>query len=150
MRLFSLVKLGGIICWMGITLLRLDFLGFSQEVTTVEKDPAKVFSGQDQGHILGVRPGESFMLILPNPGSGGYLVQDPEFDSQILTLQRKEKKPPSDPDRGGDFGSFEWTFLAKQEGRCSLIVRAFRPWEKDKPRSILFSATVEVGQKTSK
>ena len=78
----------------------------------------KVLSVQHKGQILEVKPGESFLLIVPNPGSGGYVVRDPEFDPQILILQKTEKKPPSDPSRHGDFGSFEWTFQAKSVWSC--------------------------------
>jgi predicted secreted protein len=86
------------------------------------------------------------MLILPNPGSGGYVVRDPEFDPQILTLQKMEKKHPSDPGKEGDFGSLEWTFQTKKEGISALIVRAFRPWEKDKAPVVIFEASVHVSQ----
>jgi predicted secreted protein len=138
------IKVGGFIAWMGIWLFCFGFLAFSQEISTVEKDPSKVFSVQHRGQILDVRPGESFMLILPNPGSGGYMVRDPEFNSQILTLQKMKKKPPSDAGREGDFGGFEWTFRARKEGISFLIVRAFRPWEKDKTPLVIFEASVRV------
>ena len=148
MKLFYLINLGRISYWIGIFLLCLQFLAFSQEVTTAEKNPTKVFSVEDQGQVLSLTTGESFMLVLPNPGSGGYLVQDPEFDPQILILQKMEKKPPSDPNRAGDFGSFEWTFVAKKRGISSLIVRAFRPWEKDKAPTVIFEAIVQVSRRS--
>jgi predicted secreted protein len=84
------------------------------------------------------------MLILPNPGSGGYMVRDPEFNCQVLTLQRMEKKPPSDASREGDFGSLEWTFRARKGGLSFLCVRAFRPWEKDGAAMAIFEASVLV------
>lgn len=146
MKVFSLTKLTCIICWVGIWFLCFEFLGFSQERSTVKEALPRVFSGQDQSQTLSVAIGESFVVMLSNPGSGGYLVQDPEFDSQILTLQKMEKKPPSDPGRGGDFGSFEWTFVAKKQGISLLIVRAFRPWEKDKAPTVIFEASVQVSK----
>ena len=112
----------------------------------MESNPSKLFSVEDQGQILSLTTGESFMLVLPNPGSGGYLLQDPEFDSQILTVQKVEKKPPSAPYRSGDFGSFEWTFVAKKRGISALIIRAFRPWETDKAPIVIFEATLQVSQ----
>jgi predicted secreted protein len=117
-----------------------------EEKLPMEKGTIKIFSNKHHGQTLEIKPGESFMLILPNPGSGGYIVQDPEFDSQILTLQKMEKKPPSDPRKEGDFGSLEWTFNAKKEGISALIIRAFRPWEKDKAPIVIFEASIEVSQ----
>ena len=146
MKLSYLIKSGCIIYWIGILLLCLQCLAFSQEITTVEKNPTKVFSVEDQGQILSLTTGESFMLVLRNPGSGGYLVQDPEFDSQILILQKMEREPPSDPNRAGDFGSFEWIFVAKKRGISTLIIRAFRPWETDKAPTVIFEAIIQVGQ----
>ena len=113
----------------------------------MENRPMRVFSVQDKGHILEITSGESFLLILPNPGSGGYVVLDPpEFDPQILILHKIEKKPPSDPGRPGDFGRFEWTFQAKKEGISAIVVRAFRPWEKDKAPVVIFEASVHINQ----
>ena len=135
-----------------ILLLCLVGFAFSQEANPTERKPmpTKVFSVRHHGKVLHVKPGECFSLILANPGSGGYTVRDPEFDSSVLVLQEMKKRPPSDAAGGGDFGVFEWTFLPIKEGRSRLIVRAFRPWEKDKTHMILFSATVDVVQSTNK
>jgi len=111
----------------------------------MERCSKKVFSIQQEGQILIVKLGESFMLILPNLGSGGYVIRGPpEFDPQKLTLQKMEKNPPSDPSKEGDFGSFEWTFRAIEEGLSFLIVRASRPWEKGKSPIVMFEASVQV------
>ena len=123
-----------------------DSLGMTLINANHEKVPIKVISAKHNGQALKAKPGESFMLILPNPGSGGYVVRDPEFDPQILTLQKMEKKHPSDPGREGDFGSLEWTFRAIKEGISPIIVRAFRPWEKDKAPVVIFEASVHVNR----
>ncbi len=139
-----LVKEGYLIYWIGIMVLA-SFV-FCDKTLPVERDLMKVLSIQHKGQTVEVKPGEFFLLILPNPGSGGYMIQDPEFDSHILTLTKVEKKPASEPSREGDFGSFEWTFLAKGEGVSPIIVRAFRPWEKGKAPVVLFEASVRVHQ----
>jgi predicted secreted protein len=111
----------------------------------MDNNSKKVFSIQQKGQNLIVKPGESFLLLLPNPGAGGYVIQEPpEFDPQKLTLQKMEKNPPSDPSKEGAFGNFEWTFRATEEGLSSLVVRASRPWEKGKLPIIIFEASVQV------
>jgi predicted secreted protein len=72
------------------------------------------------------------------------VVRDPEFDPEILSFEKMEKKPPSEPARAGDFGSIEWTFRAKKRGISALTIRAFRPWEKDKAPIVIFEASVHV------
>lgn len=105
----------------------------------------KVLSIEQTGETLKVKPGESFLLILPDPGSGGYVVRDtPEFDSGILVLVKMERKPPSDSRRAGDFGSLEWTFRAKKEGVSPIVIRASRPWEREKASVIIFETSVLV------
>ena len=139
------MKVSCFICWIGIVFFY--SLVLCNKILPMENHPMRVLSVQHKGRIFEVNPGESFALILPNPGSGGYVVLDPpEFDPQILILHKMEKKPPSDPGRQGDFGSFEWTFQAKKEGISIIVVRAFRPWEKDKSPVVIFEASVHVNQ----
>jgi predicted secreted protein len=122
-------------------------IAFGSKAVVVEGSSVKVLSVQDKGQVFQVKLGESFLVSLPNPGSGGYVVQDtPEFDAEVLILQKMEKRPPSDPHREGDFGTLEWTFRAKKEGFSVLIVRASRPWEKDKPPRVIFEASIHVSQ----
>jgi hypothetical protein len=61
MKLFFLLKAGCFVSWIGIWLFCFEFLVFSQDISTMEKDPTKVFSVQHRGQILDVRRGESFM-----------------------------------------------------------------------------------------
>lgn len=110
----------------------------------MERYPTKFLSVQNQGQTMDVKLGESFSLILPNPGTGGYIVRDPEFDSQILTLLKMEKKSPSELSKEGDFGSFELSFLAIKKGISKIIVRASRPWETSKAPIIIFEASIRV------
>ena len=139
------MKVSCFVCWTGIVFL--CSLVLCNKTLAMESRPMRVLSVQHKGQIFEINSGESFLLILPNPGSGGYVVLDPpEFDPQILILHKIEKKPPSDPGRQGDFGSIEWTFRAKKEGISALIVRAFRPWEKDKASVVIFEASIHISQ----
>lgn len=111
----------------------------------MERSSKKVFSIQQERQTLIVTLGESFLLILPNPGSGGYVIREPpEFDPQKLILQKIEKNPPSDQRKEGYFGNFEWTFRAIEEGSSSLVIQASRPWEKGKSPIVIFEASVQV------
>jgi len=140
------IRIGFLMCVAGIMFPYSCTLAFCEEIQPTENCAMKVFSVQHKGQVLDVKHGEYFLVILSNPGAGGYMVQNPEFDSQILTLQKMEKKPPSDPCREGDFGSFEWTFRAKKEGISTIIVRASRPWERGKAPATIFEASVRVRQ----
>lgn len=130
--------------WMGIMFLS-SFI-FCGNTLPADGGVTRLLSNQDKGQTFEVKSGESFLLVLPNPGSGGYVVHNPEFDTEILTLVKIEKKSPSDPNRAGDFGSLEWTFLGKGKGISPIIIRAFRPWEAGKAPILLFEASVRVNQ----
>lgn len=127
-----------------IGMILLCSIVFPAKILTVERNHTKIFSIQHQKQTIEAKTGESFLIVLPNPGAGGYIVQDPEFDSQILKLLKMDKKPPSESNRVGDFGSFEWTFLGREEGISKIVIRAFRPWERDKAPIILFKAIVRI------
>jgi hypothetical protein len=106
------------ICCTGIVFF--CSLVLCNKTLAMESRPMRVLSVQDKGQVFEVNSGESFLLILPNPGSGGYVVLDPpEFDPQILILHKMEKKPPSEPGRPGD---------------------------KDKAPVVIFEASVRVSQ----
>ncbi|MBC2696424.1 MAG: protease inhibitor I42 family protein [Desulfobacteraceae bacterium] len=133
------------IFWAGIIFF--CSLVLCNKTLPMESRPMKVLSVQDKAQIFEIPLDVSFLLILPNPGSGGYVFVDtPEFDPQILILQNLEKKPPSDPDGQGNFGVFEWTFRAKKEGISAIVIRAFRPWEKDNAPMVIFKTSVHVNQ----
>mgnify|MGYP003573603235 CR=1 FL=1 len=109
--------------------------------------PVKVFSTDEKGQILQVKPEQSFLLVLPDPSAGGYMAQKiPEFDPEILVLKKMEQKPPRESNRRGNFGSIEWHFRARKEGISALTIRASRPWENDQAPIILFEAMVQVTQ----
>ena len=138
------MKEGCYACLIGMVFLT-SFI-FIDKTLPIERNTTKVISIQHKGQTFEVKLRESFILVLPNPGAGGYVLKDPEIDSQILTLMKMEKKPASEPNKVGDFGSFEWTFLPKEKGVSPIIVRAFRPWEREKAPIVLFEATVQVNQ----
>jgi len=121
---------------------------FSQQIKAREEPPVNVFTHKQHGQPINLQRSESFVLVLPNPGAGGYVVQDPEFDSDVLVLQKTDKRLAGDPTRGGDFGQYAWTFFGKRQGESSLIIKASRPWEKNKAGKVLFETAVHVRAKS--
>jgi len=111
------------------------------------KSPEQVLTTQQNGQTIELKPGECFLLVLHNPGSGGYILQDPpEFDSRILVLRKTEKEPALGANKEGNFGKHMWTFQAKKEGRSSVVILASRPWEKEKAPTVIFEASVTVSK----
>ena len=111
-----------------------------------EKRKGRVLTILDKGKIIQIESGKSFLLILRNPGSGGYVVKDPpEVDSQILDFLRTERKEPKgSTNMDGDFGEIVWTFQAKKTGESHIIVRALRPWERNKEPIVIFETLIQV------
>lgn len=92
-----------------------------------------------------ITTGESFTIDLRNPGSGGYLVRDPEFDSTILRLDNQKSIPPSgDEHKSGDFGRLIYTFKAIAQGNTGIAITIYRPWEKNMPEQDFVRMNVVV------
>jgi predicted secreted protein len=98
---------------------------------------------EQNGKTVSVEMGSTVRLVLPNPGSGGYLIEGtPDFDADVLSLEETRTVRPGDSAGAGNFGRLEWTFTAVGGGPTELAVRAKRPWEKEPV--LLFLATVIV------
>ena len=105
----------------------------------------KTLTDKDNGGSIEIELGSVFHVVLPNPGSGGYLFQEtPEFNPAVLVLEKVEKATPSESDREGDFGQYKWTLRAQKEGASPLVLYIYRPWEKDKAPIVFFEATINV------
>lgn len=65
------------------------------------------------GSPLEVTTGQSFYVEMRNPASGGYLIQEPEFDKNILQMREQRSIPPPVNDKkAGDFGRMIYIFKA--------------------------------------
>jgi predicted secreted protein len=118
---------------------------FDCELLAMPNNCEKIITHHQNGQEVNIDLGGCFRLIVPNPGAGGYLIQTlPEFDSHILSLQGTKKKLPRESDGEGNFGSFEWLFKTDNAGLSEIIIRAGRPWEKDKSQTIIFKVTIKV------
>lgn len=110
-----------------------------------EKCEGRVLTILDKGQIIQIEAGKSFLLVLGNPGSGGYVVKDPpQVDSQILDFLKTERIEPKGSNMDGNFGEIVWTFQAKKAGESHIIVKASRPWERNKEPIVIFETLIQV------
>ena len=99
----------------------------------VQAAPAAVtLTEKDSGRTVTLKVGESLVLNLRNPASGGYNVLPPALDDKILTFMYRRDLAPKKA-LPGDFGRLEFTWQARQPGDTEVTVNIARPWEKDKP-----------------
>jgi inhibitor of cysteine peptidase len=98
----------------------------------VQAAPAALtLTEKDSGRLVTLKVGETLVLNLRNPGSGGYQVLPPVYDGKVLTLLSRRDLPPTQS-RPGDFGRIELAWQARQAGDTEVTVNIARPWEKHK------------------
>ena len=98
---------------------------------------------KDSGRLVTLKVGETLLLNLRNPGSGGYSVLPPVYDGGILTLRSRRDLPPTQS-RPGDFGRIEMVWQARQAGDTEVTVNIARPWEKHKSPEQFLKIRVRV------
>jgi len=87
---------------------------------------------KDTGRTFTVTVGQKLVVDLRNPGSGGYDVLAPEYDTQILKLLGQRRQPRKDPRWMGDFGRVVFEFEVLKAGQTDLVVPIKRSWEKQR------------------
>lgn len=98
----------------------------------VQAGPAALtLTEADSGRTVTLKVGETLLLNLRNPGSGGYNVLPPVYDGEILTFLSRRDLPPT-KSLPGDFGRIEFAWQARQAGDTEVTVNIARPWEKTK------------------
>ena len=88
--------------------------------------------------------GQTLVLDVRNPGSGGYQFAGTAFDPSILRLELNTLTPPEQI-RAGDFGRARFEFLALAPGRTDVVIKIHRPFEKDVPPEAYKVVEVRVG-----
>ncbi|MFI5330906.1 MAG: protease inhibitor I42 family protein [Desulfobaccales bacterium] len=104
---------------------------------------ALTLTEKDSGRTVTLKVGETLVLNLRNPGSGGYNVLPPVYDDEVLTLRSRRDLPPTQP-RPGDFGRIEFVWQARQAGDTEVTVNIARPWEKHKSPEQFMKIRVRV------
>lgn len=113
----------------------------------VQAAPAAItLTEKDSGRTLTLKVGETLVLNLRNPGSGGYNVLPPVYDGEILALLSRKDIPPEKRPQPlmGDFGRIEFTWEARQPGATEVTVNIARPWEKTTPPAQFMKIRVRV------
>ncbi len=85
---------------------------------------------KDNGRTIAAKKSDGFYVTLSNPGDGGYLFDNPEYDTSLLHLVNHIHNP-SISNTPGDFGSDVWEFVTLKAGITDLTINASRPWKKD-------------------
>ncbi len=113
----------------------------------VQAGPAALtLTEADSGRTVTLKVGETLVLNLRNPGSGGYNVLPPVYDGEILALLSRKDIPPEKRPQPlmGDFGRIEFTWEARQPGATEVTVNIARPWEQTKPPEQFVKIRVRV------
>ena len=100
------------------------------------------FTAYDNGRVIQVTRGQVFTIKIGNPGDGGYIFNNPSYDTSVLTLTNHTHTNPSIiiP---GNFGDDVWEFQALNSGSTKIDITASRQWTGGDTAN-MFSATVVV------
>ncbi len=117
---------------------------------TADTSVDKQLTDKDTGSILTFSAGQTFSVILRNPGDGGYTFDQPVYDSSVLSLlSHTHTSSTINTDgtvsslRVGDFGTDTWQFQAKSAGSATLKIDATRSWDASSTYTA-FSANITV------
>lgn len=134
-RMFVLVLLFLTLCCAGCA-----YLGLGGDDYSV--DETLVLDG-NQDFTAEIDTGETLLLDIRNPGSGGYKIKGASFDPNIL---RMEHFSTTEPGSGmtGDFGRIHYIFKALKPGETKIEIKIHRPWEKKVPPEVYKRVTVRI------
>ena len=118
--------IGGIITWKYCKVPFRELLGLPK--TSV----IEVY-GKDSGSIIEVTEADSIVITLRNPGDGGYVFDEPEFDPSVLELESHEHLPPLTP-KPGDFGSDRWKFRVLRPKESKIEIYIYQPWKEEEKK----------------
>ena len=105
--------------------------------------PPLTLTEKDAGQTVTLKLGDTLVLNLRNPASGGYTVLAPAFNDKILTFMYRQDRAPEKA-RPGDFGRLEFAWQARQAGDTEVTVKIARPWETNKPPEQFMKIRVRV------
>jgi len=99
----------------------------------------------NDGEKISLKKGDKLKITLRDPGDGGYVFSEPQYEKSILKqIDYKNIKPTSGAE--GDFGSDEWVFEVINKGNTILRYDIYRPWESKEDAIKDFEITVNVDE----
>ena len=122
------------------------FIAASFALTACHKD-SKVSTSSlkltvaDTGKLLTLVSGQTFTVILSNPGDGGYNFNTWQYDLTILKLDGHTYTPPPNNGKIGDFGTDAWQFTTIKAGTTTMKITAS---QNSANTVTMFSNTVRV------
>jgi len=114
-------------------------------ITTYESYNLK---DEDSNKTIEINKGDNIIVTLRDRGDGGYVFDNPQYDSQILKLIDHQDNPPAPDAPLGDFGTDTWTFLGIEEGSTDLLINIYHPWEKEESIKTIFELSITVKEKS--
>jgi hypothetical protein len=79
-----------------------------------------------------IHVGDTLVLDVRNPGSGGYEFAGAYFDPDILRLDSHKLIPPEQA-MPGNFGRATYELVGLKPGKTLVVIKIKRPWEKKPP-----------------
>jgi len=106
---------------------------------------------EDNESTVNVKNGDRIVICLNNPGDGGYVFDEPKFDSKYLKLEKHLAESPQENAAGmpaeeirlGNFGKDQWNFSVLNPGQTEITIKIFHPWNPDDKR-VIFRITLNI------
>ena len=110
--------------------------------TSTSTSPAVQLDTGNNGKVIPITVGQVFVITLGNPGDGGYLFDNPEYDTSLLHLMSHVHNPPTNSALG-NYGTDAWQFTTLATGTTDVTITASRPWKTDDAVNI-FKASLSI------
>lgn len=128
-----------------MALALLAFLGGCASVNPFAGDSGELVLDGEQQFATEVSAGQSLILDMRNPGSGGYQFVGASFDPKVLELSGFWTEQPTSG-LEGDFGRAKYVFRALAPGKTVVEIRIKRPWEETSAPEVYKSVEVTVSE----
>jgi predicted secreted protein len=124
---------------LGLFMLSFFVIGSKASAATLD------LTSINNGTTFQISQGQTLRVTLSNPADGGYLLDNPIYDSSILQLTNHQHINPivTYPMTVGNSGNDYWEFQALNSGNTQLKITATRQWVGGDTVN-LFSSTIIV------
>ncbi len=99
-------------------------------------------AAKDNTQTFSLKVGQKLTVTLNSPGDGGYMFDNPEYDTSLIHLDAHTHAIPTSG-LTGDFGSDTWSFTGVKAGATDLTITTSRPWSPSEKQDD-FTAAIAV------